>query len=277
MRIVILVAVTAVLAACGQSKQAPDQPELAATPAALNYDGADGDARASVEHGKRLTLVLGCTSCHGKDLRGDLFREEANFGRLHAPNLPLRIARYSNAQLEATLRGGRRPDGSELWMMPAEMYTHLGKRDMAALIAYLRSVPPGGEDKPPLVMKAGWRAATASGKFLAAPAYVADNLKKPPFDAGPAHARGRMITMTACSECHGPNLEGFEGDTAPNLDIAGAYSPEQFTTLMRTGKPASGKELKMMGGVARVRFSKLTDQEVAELYAYLKARAERPQ
>ena len=46
---------------------------------------------------------------------------------------------------------------------------------------------------------------------------------------------------------------------------------------MRTGKPVSGKELRLMSGVARGRFAHFTDREVAELYAYLKVRAERPQ
>jgi mono/diheme cytochrome c family protein len=82
--------------------------------------------------------------------------------------------------------------------------------------------------------------------------------------------------MTACTECHGPNLEGFEGDT-PNLDLVGAYSAEQFATLMRTGEPPSGKELRLMSGAARARFSQFTDREVSELYAYLNARAQRPQ
>lgn len=277
MRIWVLAGAAAILAGCGQSERAADQPVVEAVPAALNYDGSGSVAAAQITHGKRLSLVLGCTSCHGKDLRGELFRDDPKFGSLHAPNLSLRLANYSDDQLESTLRGGRRPDGSDLWMMPSEMYQHLGNHDMAALIAYLRTLAPGRKETPPLVMRDGWRADTASGKFLAAPAYVADNLTKPPFDAGPSHARARMITMTACTECHGPDLKGFEGDTAPGLDIAGAYSAEQFATLMRTGKPASGKELRMMSGVARARFSKLTDREVGELYKYLKTRADRPQ
>jgi cytochrome c553 len=241
------------------------------------YDGANStQANARIAHGKRLSLVLGCTGCHGDDLRGAPFRVEPGFGSLYASNLTLRIPRYSDAQLKQTLRDGRRPDGSELWIMPSEMYVHLSEPDTDALTAYLRTLAPGGKDTPLPKIEAGWRAATASGKFLSSPVYVADNLKKPPFDAGPDHSQGRMIAMTACTECHAPNLEGFEGDT-PNLDLVGAYSAEQFASLMRTGKPAADKKLRLMSEVARARFSKLTDREVSELYAYLNARAQRPQ
>jgi cytochrome c553 len=262
------------LAACG-SPPAAEEPESGAPLAA--YDGAElTQANARIAHGKRLSLVLGCTGCHGTDLQGAPFRVEPGFGSLHASNLTQRLPHYSDAQLKKTLRDGRRPDGSELWIMPAEMYVHLSDPDTDALIAYLRTLPPGGKDTPLPKIEAGWRAATASGKFLSSPAYVADNLKKPPFDAGSAHSRGRMIAMTACTECHAPTLEGFEGDT-PSLDLVGAYSAVQFASLMRTGKPATDKKLRMMSEVARSRFSQLTDTEVSELYAYLNARAQRRQ
>jgi cytochrome c553 len=239
------------LAGCG-SPAAVDERQSAAPPAA--YDGAHlTQANERLAHGKRLSLVLGCTGCHGDDLRGAPFREEPGFGSLHASNLTLRLAGYTDAQLKQTLRDGRRPDGSDLWVMPSEMYVHLSDPDTDALIAYLRTLAPGGKDTPPPKIDARWRAATASGKFLSSPAYVADNLKKPPFDAGPAHSRARMIAMTACTECHAPNLEGFEGDT-PSLDLVGAYSAGQFATLMRTGKPASDRKLRMMSDVARRAF-----------------------
>ena len=277
MRVPYVLAVAAALAACNSEPQEPNAPKLPATAAAITYDGAAAVAPAAqVAHGKRLSLVLGCTGCHGDDLRGAPFREEPGFGSLHAPNLPLRLARYSDAELDKTLREGRRPDGSEMWVMPSEMYAHLSKPDSAALIAYLRTLPPGGKDTPPPRIEDGWRDATATGKFLSSPAYVADNKANPPFDAGSAHSRARMIAMTACTDCHAPNLDGFEGDT-PSLDLVGAYSFGQFAKLMRTGSPPGGRELRMMSGVARERFSKLTDREVAELYAYLKARADRPQ
>ena len=145
MRIIACLLAAASLVACdggGSEQVASSAP---AQLAAITYDGAAArEPAAQIAHGKRLSLVLGCTGCHGDDLRGALFREQPGFGSLHAPNLPLRLAKYSDAQIETTLRGGRRPDGREMWVMPSEMYAHLSKPDSAALIAYLRTVPPGG-------------------------------------------------------------------------------------------------------------------------------------
>lgn len=275
MRLMFVMLAAAGLAACDREPE--KAPVIAVQPAALSYDGADATERAAlVAHGERLTKVLGCRGCHGKELQGELFADEAGFGAIHASNLTVALQDYDAAGIEAALREGRRPDGSELWAMPSEMYTHLGKADMAALVAYLRSLQPAGKATPPKRIDAGWRAEIASGKYKSAPGYIADEKGIAPLDLGAPHARARMITMTACTECHAATLEGRDGDT-PNLDIAGAYSAEQFATLMRTGKPVSGKELRLMSGVARGRFAHFTDREVAELYAYLKVLAERPQ
>jgi hypothetical protein len=61
------------------------------------------------------------------------------------------------------------------------------------------------------------------------------------------------------------------------LVAAGAYTREQFETLMTKGIAAGGRKLKdpLMGEVARERFTHFTPHERDELYAYLKARAEK--
>ena len=80
--------------------------------------------------------------------------------------------------------------------------------------------------------------------------------------------------MTSCSECHGPDLNGFEGDDAPPLIVAKGYTAENFVRLMRTGITASGKTSTsgLMSEVARERFPSMTDDEVHDLKAYLDAR-----
>ena len=83
---------------------------------------------------------------------------------------------------------------------------------------------------------------------------------------------GRYLTMNFCSECHGQNLEGFAPINAPPLDVAKGYSLEQFTRLMKEGVPVGDRELKLMGPTSRVRFSNLTDNEIAAVHAYLQSR-----
>lgn len=275
MRIAMIVVAALALAAC--MKREDNQVAAKAKPVVLAYDGAAAtDPAALIKHGERLSKVLGCRGCHGDTLQGEKFADEPGFGAIHASNLTLAMQRYDAAGIERALRQGRRPDGSELWAMPSEMYVHLTAPDMTALVAYLKSLPPAGKPMPPKRIEAGWRAEIASGKFKSAPGYIAEDKGVVPIDLGPTHARARMIAMTACTECHAVKLEGRDGDT-PNLDIVGAYTADQFATLMRTGKPVGGRELRMMSGVARGRFAHFTDREVAELHAYLKARANRPQ
>jgi len=271
---ILMIAVAMGIVACDRT--AEDPPKVETKPVAITYEGAGAtDPAAALAHGERLTKVLGCRGCHGDNLQGEKFADEPGFGAIYASNLTLALQRYDAASVEAALRVGRRPDGSELWAMPSEMYTHLGEADMAALILYLKSLSPAGKSMPPKRIDAGWRAEIATGKYKSAPGYIAEEKGIVPVDLGPRHARGRMITMTACTECHASMLEGR--DTTPNLDIVGAYSAEQFAILMRTGKPVGGRELRMMSGVARGRFAHLTDGEIAQLHAYLKARADRPQ
>ena len=275
MRIMMIAVVAMALTAC--MKRDDDPAKAQAEPVALSYDGAvTTDPAALIKHGERLTKVLGCRGCHGNSLKGEKFVEELGFGAIHASNLTLAMQTYDAAGIERALRQGRRPDGSELWAMPSEMYEHLTAPDMAALVAYLKSLPPAGKPMPPKRIEAGWRAEIAEGKYKSAAAYIAEEKGVAPIDLGPTHARARMIAMTACTECHAAQLEGRDGDT-PNLDIVGSYNADQFATLMRIGKPVGGRELRMMSGVARGRFAHFTNREVAELHAYLKARAERPQ
>ena len=71
-----------------------------------------------------------------------------------------------------------------------------------------------------------------------------------------------------------PDLRGYEGDTAPNLAIAKAYSFEAFTRLMREGITLTGHESAtgLMTMVARSRFSAYTDDELVALKTYLDQR-----
>ncbi len=274
MRMVMIAVAAAGLAACDQA--ADKAPKVEAIPAALTYDGATATDPAAIRaHGERLSKVLGCRGCHGDKLEGESFADEPGFGAIHASNLTIALQRYDAAGIERALRQGRRPDGSELWAMPSEMYVHLGDTDLTALAFYLKSLPPSGKAMPPKRVEAGWRAEIASGKYKSAPGYIAEEKNVVPIDLGPTHARARMIAMTACTECHAAKLEGR--DDTPNLDIVGGYTGDQFATLMRTGKPVGDRELRMMSGVARGRFAHFTDREVAELYAYLRARVDRPQ
>ena len=56
-----------------------------------------------------------------------------------------------------------------------------------------------------------------------------------------------------------------------------AYDAPMFTRLLRTGTGVDGKEHGLMSMIARERLHKLSDEQIAAVFAYLTARAKLPQ
>jgi cytochrome c553 len=226
--------------------------------------------------GKRIAHILGCFGCHGSNLEGALWDEKPEFGIIAPSNLTRSAARYSDAALERMIREGVRPDGSVLWEIPSEAFTKLSDADMKALLAFLKSVPASGPDRPRPTFGAGAREEIGEGELLSAPQKVALERALKPWAGGNRHESGRYVAQMACGECHGPTLGGNETPFRPDLIVAGNYSLDAFRQLLRTGETADGRDLGLMGEVAKSRFSHLADDEVEALYRYLVARAQSP-
>lgn len=275
--LLVMAAMAATLCACEQSPS-QDDTAAAAVPAAVAFDGADYAADAArIAHGKRLARVLDCTGCHGDDLQGkNVTDDEPEYGDMNAPNLTLKLTEYSDADIETLLRKGIPKDRRELWFMPAETYQFLSDRDMAALIAFLRTYQPAGRQLPPIRKGKGFLKEVGEGGISHAAAQTVRYRDNPPPDTGPQHERGRQLTRMLCTGCHNNELQGYEGFT-PNLDIAGAYSAAELETLLETGKGKSKPDLGLMSGVARYSFSQLTPAERKAVAEYVLARANRPQ
>lgn len=229
-----------------------------------------------VNRGARLATVMGCTSCHGATLDGHLFQENPRFAIAWSSNLSQILPRWSDGQIEAALRDGRRPDGSALWFMPTFAQSRLMPGDMRDLIAWLRSVPPNGSEHPRMTTGPAFAAAVDQG-FTDSAAGAARMATRQPLRV-PGQQEGRYLASIACAECHGPDLKGAKdarpGDP-PNLSVAAAYSPDAFARLLRTGIKADGKPANEMIHEAPKRLRALTDDEVAAIHRYLQARAAR--
>jgi mono/diheme cytochrome c family protein len=272
-RLRALAVVLLLLAACDQNAD-DERPVVEATPTQLTFEGGDYKTDAErIAHGERLTRVLGCRGCHTASLQGQRFYE------LYASNLTRDVPKYSDEQLERLIRSGIHPSGRDVWGMPSEIFQHLGDRDYKSIVAYLRTLDRGGEPTgKPLPFEPNVQKLIAEGKIKPAAAFVRETKTVGPIDLGPEHALGRYITRVTCAECHGSELSGNEGDT-PDLIVAGGYSRGEFERLITQGIPTGNRKLKneLMALVAQSRFSHLTPHERDALYAYLKARAERPQ
>lgn len=267
MRIAVVVTVL-LLAACSQ---APAPPAPASAPVA----DAAPPAGDPIE-GLRVATRVGCNGCHGENAAGQVFFENKEAGRIVAPNLTERRDLYDDAALVALLREGRTHDGHLPLGMPIPMFQHLSDREVRDITAWLRALPhvanpslPAGQWSEAIVKMV----AEGTDPLL-------DDAKPSPGNRAPTAppseplALGKHLAMTTCGECHGWDLNGFEGDETPSLVVAKAYTAEQFHRLMRTGEIATGGKSKsgLMSGVAARRFNAMNDDEIAALKAYLDSR-----
>ena len=216
--------------------------------------------------GQRLSYVLGCRSCHGAALAGAPMNLSSS--TLIAPNLT-RLSKRTDAELDAAIRQGLRPDGHSELAMPSQAFAGLTDGEAASLIAYLRSLPPGGEVlvQPPYGLVLRMNLATGALKTQADRHAQA----AAPLDAGANTAAGRHVAWIACTQCHGPDLKGGDGYPAPDLTIRGYYVRKPFHKVLRTGEGLP-RDMKLMSETASSSLSHLTDGEVDALYDYLIAR-----
>jgi mono/diheme cytochrome c family protein len=232
---------------------------------------ASGDP-AVIARGKRLASILGCTGCHGAMLQGDVFFDEPFDARSVAVNLPRLAKIYSDADFARVIRHGVRPDGTGVWDMPSDGFFELSDADTGAVISYIRSLPDEGGVLPRPVNRIYARYILVRNIYPLQPSLIRHFAERRSFDLSQPLQRGEYMARIACGECHGSHLKGVPGDT-PNLSIGAGYSLEDFRRLMASGQSKSGRDLDLMDDVARGRFSHFTDDEVAEVHAFLVQKA----
>jgi cytochrome c553 len=223
---------------------------------------------ASVSRGERIATISGCGGCHGAQLEGTIMFDEPNIARVAAPNLTQLAQEYSDADFERAIRHGVRPDGKSVWIMPSAMYSHLTDEDLGALISWVRSKPAREGVGRERIMRALGRIGIVTEKFTPVATEVGSGASRKAPDYSDPVSHGRYLVMTACTECHGQNLQGNDFLRAPNLLIAAAYSEADFTRLMRTGRGLGDRDLGLMSKSAS-RFSTFTDQELQAIRTYL--------
>lgn len=261
-------AILAVLAACGDARSAQNEPS-ANPPVAPRFEQVSTDP---VAHGERLSKVLGCTGCHNDDLTGRDW-SEPGYGTLWTANLTRSGQRWSDEELTQMIVAGKRAD-RPLMEMPSALFARLHHDDVAALAAYLKSLEPIGPVHPEATIGPLLQQEIDTGAYRNSAEQVADDADEALPDFGVAHTLGRQIVSVTCAECHGNDLRGkpASGPNAaarPDLRMVAAYSPEEFSSLMRSGKAAGGREVGLMSTAARRRYSTFTDAEVRAVRAYL--------
>ncbi|MCC7274200.1 MAG: c-type cytochrome [Alphaproteobacteria bacterium] len=179
-----------------------------------------GAAGTPAERGRYLvTTILACGNCHspraadgsplpGRELSGGLAFDTPAFTATAAnitPDPDTGIGRWSDEEIARALTEGVRPGHAALGgvplaaIMPAGFYKALTPADLAAVVAYLRSVPPVRNAVPPPVYKLP----AVHARYPDAERRYDETTLRDPVVRG-----AYLATIGHCMECHTPRVRG---------------------------------------------------------------------
>jgi mono/diheme cytochrome c family protein len=235
---------------------------------------------ATVARGAHVATVRGCTDCHGAGFRGNVLIDDPAIGVLAGPNLTAggRGAQLTDADWERAVRHAVRRDGSPLLVMPGNEFNVLSDDDLAAIVAYARSLPAQDKAAPTLSVGPVIRAMFVAGQVGLVPAEEIDHAKPHAASVTPAPTAeyGRYMAV-GCQGCHNPSLTGGKvpgtpPDWKPAANITpegiGHWSENDFVTALRTGRRPDGSAIDPQMPVKMT--SQMTDTELKAIYAYLR-------
>jgi mono/diheme cytochrome c family protein len=233
---------------------------------------------ATLERGKYLVERRAiCIECHDKDLGGRIFVDDFAFGRLAAANLTRGRgglgSRYRDEDFVRVLVHGVNKSGRSVVFMPSQD-ARFTEPDLAAIIAYIRSVPP--VDREPAATRLGpiARALTFFHKIPLLPAEEIDHDQATtlPADATDPLARGQyLVDSGGCRGCHTPELTGGGGPPPGAANITpvgiGTWTEQDFLRALREHKRPNGTEI--AEGMPRA-YGQMSDEELHLIFTYLK-------
>ena len=244
---------------------------------------------AALKQGRYLFETRGCAHCHGGDGSGRVLANDPGGMYIRTPNITRGpggvAANYTEADWVRAIRHGVNPQGRGILIMPSELYNRLNDADFAALIAYVRSLPPIAGEPPELRMPPIMKALYGLGVVKDASEKIDHALPPPPVTPVAGNAEHGRYVARICMGCHGETLAGGRPKDGPphgpepaNLTpgtgtVMTRYDTQQkFAALMRTGKRPDGSPVEMPSDM----LAAFDDTDVAAIYAYLKTLPPRP-
>jgi cytochrome c553 len=244
---------------------------------------------AAVERGRHLAeAVTLCAACHGDDLSGGVLFDDPMIATIYASNLTRGVggtgSRYSDIDYVRAIRHGVNAEGRGLMIMHSDAYHRLGETDLAAIIAYVKALPPVNNEVPETSVTALGRVMIALGLFDSdamplIPAEVVDHAAPLPGIPEPGRTAdygGYLVSIALCTMCHGPELRG-----APPIDPAappgpgiiayaapGGWTEAEFIETIRTGTTPYGRALDPEFMPWEV-YAKMTDDELVAIRQFV--------
>jgi cytochrome c553 len=243
---------------------------------------------AVLKQGRYLYETRGCVSCHGPDGSGRVMIDE-NGMYVRTPNITRgpnsAVVNYGEADWVRAIRHGVNLKGHALFIMPSELYNRLSDADFAALVAYVRSMPPiSGEPaavRLPFIVKALY----GLDVIRDASEKITHSLPPPPSVTAAANTEHGAYVARICMGCHGETLAGGRGPETPPHDpepanltpgqgtvLARYDTLDKFAAMMRSGKRPDGTDVRMPLDM----LAAFNDTDIAAIYAYLKALPPKP-
>lgn len=245
----------------------------------------------SIAYGKHRAETL-CQGCHGADLGGivNWFNDPA-IGSIDTANLTSGEGGFgrettSDEDYVRAIRHGIDPEGKPLFMPAVASTAYLSDEDLAAIIAYVKTVPPvdrvtHGRNFTPLA-----KVLYASSLLPKLPVeYVSHDVHVTAPERGASAAYGEYLVNTNdCRICHGQELNGAKSPDptktwiSPNLTPGGElgfWTEEQFITAIRTGVKPSGHQL--TDEMPWKDYRNFYDEELRAIWLYLQSLPKLPQ
>jgi mono/diheme cytochrome c family protein len=252
-------------------------------------------AETPLERGTYLMRsIVACGNCHtpkgpqgdvpGMELAGGVAFQEDVFTAVSSnitPDAETGIGKWTDAQIIAAIREGKRPDGTIIGPpMPIALYRSMADDDVNAIVAYLRSVKPIANKTAKSQYKIPLPPSYGPAVTSVAPVSRADKVAYGKYLAGP---------LGHCVECHstpGPNgAPDFVNHTggggvhfngpwgvsyASNITPAalGKYSDDDVKNAITKGVRPDGSRL--MPPMAYGYYSNIAPADLDAIVAYLR-------
>jgi mono/diheme cytochrome c family protein len=244
-----------------------------------------------------VNTILTCGNCHtpkgptGADIMdkafsGGLSWDEPPF-KVTAPNITqdkeTGIGKWSARDIRRLLRKGIKPDGTPIaTIMPTGFYEIITKKDMNAIVAYVRTLKPVKNKVPdPIYKMKQVRQIFPGAERRYREAMFSDRQKHGFY----------LVTIGHCMECHTPMVKGrhdwakdlgrggfeFPGPwgvsvsrniTSSKTKGIGAWTDAEIKRAITTGVDKDGKHLKPPMGFHY--YAAMTDGDLNDIIAYLR-------
>ena len=266
----------------------------------LLVEVAQGTSATSEEvaRGKYVFGATGGCGCHtvrDQPVNAGGRKYDGPFGTIYSTNItPDRdtgIGGWTDAQIIAAIRLGRRPNGERLIPVhPYVTFNGMAEGDLQALVAYLRTLPPVRRANRPKKITVPLFESVFLPAWLAA---FAPRETPPPTAPTTGVARGEYLVRAVghCGECHTPrtltmatdnsrflsgNPNGPEDSAVPNITPdpetgIGKWSEEEIAWYVATGNRPDGDVAGgLMGEMIEGTLAGFKDLTKADLHAIAK-------